>query len=143
MIHPVIHPEYGDNVSIYFRGHSELGLLKVLELVFLIDTPKYWSIDEKKGLILYKTEPSDRDFNVFLVEPTANQLAEMVYGWLKKLPEEEFDKLANDGTENEAYDDGDVHNVRGFNVYNEQWGHIGGMWQAFLAIKPAYIWMGK
>jgi len=32
---------------------------------------------------------------------------------------------------------------RGFRIYNEAWGHAGGSYQGFVAVKPAWIVYGK
>lgn len=39
--------------------------------------------------------------------------------------------------------DHDGDNDKGFRVYNEAWGHVGGMYQAFVAIEPIWLMAGK
>lgn len=37
--------------------------------------------------------------------------------------------------------DGD--NGKGWRVYNESWGHVAGIWEAFVAIEPVWLLYGK
>lgn len=37
----------------------------------------------------------------------------------------------------------EVTTKKGVRVYNEDWGHIDGQWQAFVAIEPYQLWFGK
>lgn len=39
--------------------------------------------------------------------------------------------------------DTDGSTTKGFRVYNEAWGHAGGSYQGFVAVKPAWIVYGK
>jgi len=39
--------------------------------------------------------------------------------------------------------DHDGSNGKGWRVFNEAWGHVGGYWQALLAVQPAWAWYGK
>ena len=39
--------------------------------------------------------------------------------------------------------DHDGDNSRGWRIYNEDWGHVDGLYQAFLAIAPAWAMHGK
>lgn len=52
--------------------------------------------------------------------------SDFVWHWLQTV---EYDKEP----------DHDGSNEKGFEVYNENWGHVGGMWESFVAIKP--VWM--
>ena len=55
---------------------------------------------------------------------------EFVWSWLQTI---------NYGEE----PDHDGSNRQGFTVYNEDWGHVGGSYYAFVAIKPEWIMYGK
>lgn len=37
----------------------------------------------------------------------------------------------------------DGHSAKGWRVFNETWGHVHGMWEAFVAIQPAWMFYGK
>lgn len=39
--------------------------------------------------------------------------------------------------------DTDGHNSKGWRIFNEGWGHVCGMWQAFVAIEPEWLTYGK
>jgi hypothetical protein len=39
--------------------------------------------------------------------------------------------------------DHDGDNGKGWRVFNEAWGHVGGYWQAFVAIQPQWAMYGK
>lgn len=39
--------------------------------------------------------------------------------------------------------DHDGDNSKGWRVYNEAWGHVAGMYQAFVAIEPTWLMYGK
>lgn len=70
------------------------------------------------------------DWIPFPAPLTAEQAVETVKSWLN---------TADYG--NQPDHDGD--NGRGWRIYNESWGHVDGMWQAFVAIEPAWLMYGK
>lgn len=39
--------------------------------------------------------------------------------------------------------DHDGDNDKGWRIYNEAWGHVAGLWQAFAAIEPVWLMYGK
>lgn len=39
--------------------------------------------------------------------------------------------------------DHDGSNRKGWRVYNEEWGHVAGRWQAFAAVEPVWLLIGK
>ena len=87
-----------------------------------------YKIDPVKGLIFFWTECESAITLPFKLDPEGaadfakRWLTEQVYG-------------------SEPDHDGD--NGRGWRIYNEGWGHIDGMWQAFVAVKPAWAMYGK
>lgn len=76
----------------------------------------YWVASEKSVKLPFQME--------------LDQAASFVSGWLKQ---------ADYGTEPDL--DGDVG--RGWRIYCESWGHVGGEWQAYAAIEPVWALYGK
>jgi hypothetical protein len=87
-----------------------------------------YQIDEDKGLILFWTK-CDKGINL-PYEMTLSQTIEFCWGWLENI---EYPT--------QPYHDGD--NKKGFCIYNEDYGHINNMWEAFAAIKPIWAMYGK
>lgn len=136
-----------DNRIFNVNGRSKETLRAVLELAFEQEgantAARGYIIDPKKGMVLlWSTTESGTPF---LAPLKATAATEMVWEWLQSKPEiecEDWDKdLDHDG-----------HNVLGWRAFVEDWGHVavgpnysgsGGSHYAIVAVKPAYIWMGK
>lgn len=84
--------------------------------------------DPEKGLVLYC---SDSPHATKLPYPmTLEQAADFAAGWLEH---------ANYGPR----PDHDGDNGKGWRLYCESWGQVGGEWQAFAALQPAWAMYGK
>lgn len=83
----------------------------------------------KEGLVLYWAE-SDKATKL-PYEMDFKDIAEFAWGYLTKNPP----------AGKEPDHDGD--NDKGFRIYNEAWGHVGGEWQAFIAIQSIWAMYGK
>lgn len=83
-------------------------------------------------LILFWTESTREGYNPFpyALENKSRVLGKFLKGWLKQC-------------QYPPQPDHDGHNERGFRIYNNEWGHVDGMYQAFLAIEPAWAMYGK
>lgn len=85
----------------------------------------------EKGLCFLWLEGNS---GIKLVTPMGwKESADIAWCWLINQPEEKYDE----------YLDHDGSNSKGFRVYNESWGKIGGVAYAFLAVKPVWAWHGK
>lgn len=129
-----------DNIVFNVNGRLDRDgpelLLATLKLAFRRSrkTAKAWRIDKKLGLVLYWTDHPEA--TNFLATMDAEHLFPPILWYLKSKPDCE-----TVGVDSNADHDGD--NGPGWRVYCEDWGHVGGHWQAFLAIKPAFMWYGK
>ena len=94
---------------------------------------------KRKRLILYWTEPHYKvnnkekrggGFTKFPHELKVPELTPVIQIWL-------------DHADYGPQPDHDGDNGKGFRIYNESWGHIAEMWEAFLAIQPCWAMYGK
>lgn len=124
------------------NGKGKEMLLATLKLAFeqkgfSNTTAKSWIETEEHGLILCWCK--DDKFNPLPSELTAEQCLPMVEQWLQG----DFAKTVKLSKWCENIDhDGD--NSLGWQVYVENWGHVGkAKSYAICGIKPAYMWHGK
>ena len=94
-----------------------------------------WSVcsdREYPRLILYWIGPGniENKYNLLPFPMKYDQVAMFVKGWLDTV---DF------GTQ----PDHDGDNSRGWRIYNEDWGHVDGQYQAFMAITPVWAMHGK
>jgi len=123
------------------RGVELLALTLQVAVQQRSQLPRGFRKDEQRGLVLYWYIDEDDQENSptpFLGQPSILELASLILqaldeDWAKKIPCEDWD----------ADTDHDGHNVLGWRAYCDDWGHIGDDSSAFLAIKPAYLWIGK
>jgi len=87
-----------------------------------------WREDAEKGLVFYWTEAPG--ITKLLVPTDANRTADLILDWLSSVP-----------YPLEPEHDGD--NGKGWRLYNEEWGHVGGEWQAAFAVQPVWAMYGK
>ena len=127
-----------DNRLFNVNGEGDDRLLDTLRLMFSLHnyTCVGWKESKEKGLILCQY-PEDGS-NTLPVPLTAEDCLPLVTGWLAG----DFAKTVelSDWCTDE---DHDGHNGRGWQVYCEDWGHVGDSRAAICAIKPAFIWYGK
>ena len=87
-----------------------------------------YKADKEKGLILYWSESERATKLPFPM--TLQQAADFASGWLEH---------ADYGSE----PDHDGDNGKGWRLYTESCGHVGGEWQALAAIQPMWAMYGK
>ena len=80
----------------------------------------YWT-DPKQPVERYSALPFKAD-HVFI--------ASLIKGWL-------------DSIDYSSEPDHDGDNAKGFRLYNEDWGHVDGRWEAFMAVTPIWAIYGK
>lgn len=85
--------------------------------------------DAEKGLVFYSSEASNMTKLPFAMDLAA--AADFAHQWLMN--------AAVYGAE----PDHDGSNGKGWRVYCEAYGHVGGQWQAFVAVQPAWAEYGK
>lgn len=96
------------------------------------DKPK--RLDHPMRLVLFWSDPTGTNFGEFHALPapmSSTDIAPIVKAWL--------DLEASYGHQ----PDHDGDNGKGWRVYNEQWGHVAGAYQAFVAIEPVWLMYGK
>ena len=110
-----------------------------MEVAFTIHAKAtHYAIDEKNGLVLYWTDRTDRDGIQALPYPiNCEQAKSFVWGWLELQWEKPSETM-------EAEPDHDGNNSKGFHIHTgDFWGHVDNHWEAWLAIKPEWILIGK
>ena len=132
-----------DNRVFNVNGCEDEQLLAALKLAFEQrregQTCKGWIFDKDKGLIfLWFCEDKEKQSFKLPSKLTAEQCFPLVLGWLNsemagQMRYEEWDADA----------DHDGSNSRGWRVYCEDWGHVGGNPYAICAVRPAFLWHGK
>ena len=92
----------------------------------------HFQVEEARQLTLFARPPrSDR---TSATEPfpeplTCQQAVEFVWDWLQRVP---YPPDEHDGA-----------SEPGWRVFNEQFGIVGGCWEAFVAIRPMWIYIPK
>lgn len=129
-----------DNRVFNVNGESLAELSATLSLVLLLRSwnKGFWgfSFEKEKGLLLWNSE--DKKATRFIAPMNGPDAAKLVFDWLKT---EEAMSVPFVGWDADADHDG--HNVLGWRAYLEEWGRIGNNHGAIVAIKPAYLWLGK
>lgn len=128
-----------DNRVFNVNGYKEEFLQRVLELAFWQSGSLYcthWVEDKDHGLILMWGE--GKNSHRLPSKFNAAECVNFVQRWLDS-------DFAQQVTLSEWCEDldHDGHNTRGFQVYCDSWGHVGGSVYAICGIKPAYVWHGK
>lgn len=118
-----------DNRVINIRSVGEADFKASLRLLIDSTIIGYRVDAEKNRLILYKYKsdkmtPTPYPMNI-------EQVISFAWGW--------FEQSKVNG--NQPDHDGD--NEKGFNIYNEDWGHVGGEYSACAAITPIWAMYGK
>ena len=131
----------GDNRIFNVNGTGDEMLGKTLQLAFLQEsancTCKGWQQTKEHGLILCWT-PNDAQINALPCALTAEQCIPFVTNWL----DTDFAKEVELGPWCSDIDQ-DGENIKGWQVYVEDWGHVGDQHYSVCAIRPALIWCGK
>ncbi|KKM73518.1 hypothetical protein LCGC14_1409660 [marine sediment metagenome] len=70
---------------------------------------------------------------------SAADAARLVWSWLELQPT--WKEFSFPGWTEDNHHDG--HNSKGWRVFCEDWGHVGGNHYSIVAIAPAYLWHGK
>ena len=128
-----------DNRVFNVNGRGDDMLLATLKLAFDQEGGNTmttgWSVDKSKGLILYKYGSKGTPFPMPL---KAEELFPIAKAWLNDAEAKTIECV---GWDADLQHDGS--NRWGWRIYCDDWGHIGEEHYAFLAIKPAYMWLGK
>ena len=82
-------------------------------------------------IIFYWTVPRNENYHPFPTKLDAEGICFVAKNWLK-----------NDA-EYGPQPDHDGSNKEGFVIYNEEWGHVDGQYEAFLAVAPNWSMYGK
>lgn len=131
-----------DNRIFNVNGSGSEMLLKALELVFKQEgdntTCKGWQESKEGGLILCWWADGIDDITRLPAPCSATQCLSFVEQWLVGdfAKTVELSKWCGD-------QDHDGHNSNGWQVYVDDWGHVGDQRYSICAIKPAYMWHGK
>lgn len=127
-----------DNRQFCVNGSGKELLAACLNLAFRTkwDRTKAvgYMITKKHGMILLWAEKDG--MNPFPCKLDATSCLGVIWEWLESNPEVDYESWDADA-------DHDGHNSKGWKVYCEDWGHVNGMWEAFIAIKPVCLWHGK
>ena len=121
----------GDNFrfDITARGHE--ALIAAMRIVAL-SNQKFvgWATQHNEKLIVYWSLTDLKDVDSFPSSLTIDGIVPIIEAWLGE---------AKFGPE----PDHDGDNMKGFQIYNEQWGHVDNKWQACFAVRPKWIMLGK
>lgn len=138
----------GDNRVFNVNGKGPELLAETIKLAFACsssysgityDTCTAWKYKKDKGLILYSCfSDTDKDINKFPGKLSYAAAANMVIEWLES---KEAAATVLDGWDKDADHDGS--NSKGWRVYVEDWGRVGGDFGVICAVTPAFIWHGK
>jgi hypothetical protein len=129
-----------DNRVFNVNGSGKAMLIMALELAFKQEgnntTCSSFIESKEHGLVLvWCRGQGDHDLPADLC---ADECADFICKWL----ESDFAKTVKP-SEWCGNADHDGHNSDGWQVYCEDWGHVGGNHYSICAIKPAYMWHGK
>lgn len=130
-----------DNKLFNVNGSGSEMLLKALELSFMQEgsrtTCSGWQQTEENGLILcWSNKPEG--IHPFPADLSAKQCLGFVEEWLSS---DFASKVKLGGWCEDSDHDG--HNTEGWQVYCEEWGHVGNQRYSICAIRPAFMWHGK
>lgn len=122
----------GDNYRFLLCSTGDDHFGKIMRLAFASHSrATHYKVTDKHGLILYWTEPKvDKDAIKLPYEMTAEAATSFAWNWLQQ-------------AKYSGQPDHDGDNEKGFTVFNEDWGHVGGQWEAFVAIMPTWQMYGK
>lgn len=136
-----------DNRIFDINGKGQKMLAQVLELAMFHQRGCWegatnlkadgYKFSKDKGLII-TWHTSGKDVQKFIAPLGSEALAGMICEWLES---EEAATVNLVGWEQNADHDG--NNSKGWRVYCEDWGHVGGDSYAIVAVKPCYLWHGK
>jgi len=129
-----------DNPIININGLDKDRLRTAMQLVIEDKAVGWAETNGENGqpvLILYWiTRRNDDNYNKFLSPLNRDQMADVAWDWLQSLDK---DSAWTHNTIN----DPDIQIDRGWRIYTEAWGHINNQHQAFIAIEPHSLWIGK
>jgi hypothetical protein len=132
----------GDNRIFNVNGETETGLRGTLALAFHLGGFKTcvgYEFVKEKGLILYSyVSNSNKNIIVFPAPIPGELITGIVWSWLQS---DQAKQVPCEGWDANADHDGD--NNKGWRVYLENWGDVGGRWGVIACVKPAFIWYGK
>ena len=128
-----------DNRQFNVTGKDDTFLLQALQLVFKQDNHQCvaWKQTKENGLILLWYE--EEKTNILPSSLNADGVLPMVVAWLKS----DFAKKVETKNAWDKNCDHDGSDAKGWRVYCEDWGHVGGLHSAICGIVPIVLWYGK
>jgi len=127
--------EIGDNIRVEFRGRRRENFDRIMDVVFTLQNKAVAYAITNNELILYWAEDDKATKLPYVMN--VEQTKTFVWGWLEtrwNSPKDFMDERP----------DHDGDNENGFHIHTgDMWGHINGKWEAFVAIKPEWILLGK
>lgn len=131
-----------DNRIFNVNGEGLDMLVQTLKLVFRQEgantKAKAWRFIPGKGFVLLWHANTNSGATAFPVPMEPEEVAPLVMRWLET---PEAQEMACEGWDKD--EDHDGSNDRGWRVYCEDWGHVGGESYAICAIRPVFLWYGK
>ena len=127
-----------DNFQLDIRSRTKTHFDEALQMAFDAAPGRkatHYKITKKHGFILYWSGDDIKGLTAFPYEMSCKDAIPFIWGWLQKVNYDDYEKPYDDG--------GDVENVKAFRIFNEDWGHVDNESYAFVAVKPAWAWLGK
>lgn len=117
-----------DNFHIDITSEGDAQLREALDIAFGSKRQAIGYQIKGGKLVFFWTEHKDATKLPFKMD--AKRATDFAVAWLSE---------ADYGEE----PDHDGDNGKGWRVYNESWGHVNGLWQAFVAVEPVWAMYGK
>lgn len=117
-----------DNFKIELVSEGRQKLIDAFKLLQQSHAIGYAVTD--KGMVFFWARASTPEYTPLPFKMDLAQCAEFAWGWLQQ---------ADYGKE----PDHDGDNGKGFRLYCEDWGHVAGRWEAFVAVEPCWAMYGK
>ena len=129
-----------DNRVFNVNGEGREMLLRTLELVF--EQKRIgcagWVQTERGLVLLWHVDPAKGETPFPSKRLAAHEVLPLVLSWLDS--DEAKSLVLSDW---DADVDHDGSNSRGWRVYVEDWGHVGGNSHSICCVTPAFMWHGK
>jgi len=135
-----------DNKLLSINGEGAEMLELAIKIAFmqhgLNTSAKAYRIDPTYGIVLDWVEPGKGSAsNPFPVPQDPEMCADWIVRWLQTDVAKAI--LVSNKNQHEEDCDHDGDNYPGWRVFNENWGHVDGRWEAICAIRPCWLWAGK
>jgi hypothetical protein len=146
----------GDNGRVFVVSEGEERFRGAMELLCDDYTATHYAITKEWGLVLFWTDPKTSVPVGFTEKVCAlpypmkgEAISDFAWNFLRTV--DYGSEPDHDGSNGKGFavcngkpGKEDYKNpVKGFAVYNEEWGHVADMWEAFCAVAPVYMMYGK